>query len=353
MMVLVGAGQLGRKIGAALFASAHRFAFADNDPAKQDTIVDDVRVLSVPNAAAYHKHDQFCVTIWGAQSPHRIRETENRLGAYGVTNIVSFTTLLRQHRLTHYFIEDAKAVDAAHAEIAAARALWSDHASALEYGRQLSARVLGNVSLCGEPVPGPQYFPSDLFRYRADEVVLDGGAYTGDTLRDYLNTRGDQFARWIAVEPHPDNLQQLAAYLESPALLPLAARIGIRAAALGSYAGFTSMTAAGGLDARIVSAPDTIRVPIFAGDSLEPPYLPTFIKLDIEGNELAAIEGMRALIMETRPVMAVCVYHRQHHLWDIPLRLAQLMPKTRFYLRPHGAEGWDTVCYAVPEERAL
>ena len=78
----------------------------------------------------------------------------------------------------------------------------------------------------------------------------------------------------------------------------------------------------------------------------------TFVKLDIEGDELAALDGMRHLVARCRPVVAACAYHRQDHLWRVPLALARLLPGSRIHLRAHGAEGWDLVAYAVPLHRA-
>jgi len=51
------------------------------------------------------------------------------------------------------------------------------------------------------------------------------------------------------------------------------------------------------------------------------------------------------------PIVAVCVYHRQDHLWRIPLMLRELSDEYEFFLRPHNEEGWDLVCYAVPRAR--
>lgn len=78
---------------------------------------------------------------------------------------------------------------------------------------------------------------------------------------------------------------------------------------------------------------------------------PSFIKFDIEGAELDALEGARDVISRCRPVLAVSVYHEQAHLWQIPLALSEICSDYSYYLRPHGTEGWDLVCYAVPNER--
>jgi hypothetical protein len=79
---------------------------------------------------------------------------------------------------------------------------------------------------------------------------------------------------------------------------------------------------------------------------------PTYIKMDIEGAEPDALAGAQRTIRQHRPVLSICVYHTQYHLWSIPLLVHELAPDYRLFLRPHDADGWDSVCYAIPEERS-
>jgi hypothetical protein len=78
---------------------------------------------------------------------------------------------------------------------------------------------------------------------------------------------------------------------------------------------------------------------------------PTFIKIDIEGFEPQCLEGAKDVIQATEPVVAVCVYHLQSHLWEILLQLQQYHTGYSFSLCPHLADGWDLVLYAVPKSR--
>jgi len=78
---------------------------------------------------------------------------------------------------------------------------------------------------------------------------------------------------------------------------------------------------------------------------------PTFMKFDIEGAEVDALTGARGTIERQAPILAVCVYHQQDHLWRIPLLLREWRRDYALFLRPHNEEGWDLVCYAVPRER--
>ena len=79
---------------------------------------------------------------------------------------------------------------------------------------------------------------------------------------------------------------------------------------------------------------------------------PTYIKMDIEGAEPDAIQGCQRVLRENRPVLAACVYHAQDHLWTIPRAVHRIVPDYKLFLRPHMPECWDTVCYAIPPERA-
>jgi hypothetical protein len=78
---------------------------------------------------------------------------------------------------------------------------------------------------------------------------------------------------------------------------------------------------------------------------------PTVIKMDIEGAEGDTIRGARRTIREHQPLLEICVYHVQDHLWTLPLLIDSIKPGYRYFLRPHKYEVWDLVCYAVPPDR--
>ena len=79
--------------------------------------------------------------------------------------------------------------------------------------------------------------------------------------------------------------------------------------------------------------------------------MPTYIKMDIEGSELDALAGARNIIKKEMPILTICLYHRYDDLWRIPLFIHSLADDYRLFLRPHEIEGWQLVCYAVPNHR--
>lgn len=75
--------------------------------------------------------------------------------------------------------------------------------------------------------------------------------------------------------------------------------------------------------------------------------VPDFIKMDIEGSELKALNGAENIIGMHAPKLAVCVYHKPNEdLWKILQYLNKCVPEYRFYLKKsHWA--YETVLFAV------
>ena len=73
----------------------------------------------------------------------------------------------------------------------------------------------------------------------------------------------------------------------------------------------------------------------------------SYIKMDVEGAELKALEGARNTIMNYKPKLAICVYHKPEDIIEIPLYLHKVVPEYRFYLRHHSKTAEETVLYAV------
>lgn len=60
-----------------------------------------------------------------------------------------------------------------------------------------------------------------------------------------------------------------------------------------------------------------------------------------------ALMGCRNLIINNKPKLAVCVYHKPSDLWEIPLYIYSLNPQYKIFLRHHTYTLTETVCYAI------
>ncbi|MBU3845034.1 MAG: FkbM family methyltransferase [Candidatus Anaerobiospirillum pullicola] len=73
---------------------------------------------------------------------------------------------------------------------------------------------------------------------------------------------------------------------------------------------------------------------------------PTFIKMDIEGAELDALQGAAATIKQHKPRLAICLYHNVAHMWEIPAYVKSLVPEYKLYCKKNHPM-WEFVLYAT------
>jgi FkbM family methyltransferase len=336
-IICFGAGNLGRRVAAVIRPTL----MCDSNPSLWGRMVEGVSVESPKAAIERYPEATFVVTIWSPSRTEGMQEHINQLYRLGARNVVPFYVLLSDHKdvlLPHLFWERPDYYRQYEKEAGRARALL-DSAGQQEFDRQMRLRM-GDFS--GQVIDsGITYFPSDLFQVSGNEVFVDCGAYDGDTIAEFRRVSHDQFSRIIAFEPDPQNLSALRSALNGDA------RISLQPYATTARRETLRFAAGGGVASKI-SSTGTCEVQTITLDEALEGLAPTYIKFDIEGSELEALEGGRDTIVRNRPKMAVCVYHAPDHLWSLPLRLSELLPDSRFTLRTYYADGFDCVCYCLP-----
>ena len=75
-----------------------------------------------------------------------------------------------------------------------------------------------------------------------------------------------------------------------------------------------------------------------------------FIKMDIEGSELAALKGAEETIRKHRPKLAISLYHKIDDYITIPQYLTETFPFYDFYLDHYTLFMQETVLYAVADK---
>ena len=71
-----------------------------------------------------------------------------------------------------------------------------------------------------------------------------------------------------------------------------------------------------------------------------------FIKMDIEGSELAALMGGEFALRKWKPKLAISLYHRPEDLFAIPIWIESLQCGYRFFLDHYSIHHEETVLYA-------
>ena len=76
-----------------------------------------------------------------------------------------------------------------------------------------------------------------------------------------------------------------------------------------------------------------------------------FIKLDIEGSELACLKGAFNTIKEFQPKLAICIYHKKEDLWEIPEYLMQNFPNYNLYINHYSCNYTESVLFAISKDK--
>ena len=189
-----------------------------------------------------------------------------------------------------------------------------------------------------------QYFLDEYFTFDRAEVLVDGGAYTGDTALEFINICSD-FEKLYLFEPLPHAAREakraIGAICPEGTVEVFEKGLFNREAVLP----FNCMEGEG--DSRVDETGEEQIQCVRLDQTVGGPI--TFIKLDIEGMEGDAIEGAKNIIQRDNPQMAVCVYHKPGDFWQLPRLILHCCPDYTFELRqcmPH--EFCDTILYCIP-----
>ena len=223
--------------------------------------------------------------------------------------------------------------------------MWADEVSRSLYGSILDFRINGDYSVLPAPDLDHQYFPPDIPAWEKPLRFVDCGAFDGDTLRNFLKSEISVEAV-SAFEPDENNFRKLSQFIyanqecfQSVGLWPC----GV------SFATHQLSFDAGNGEASAVSSGGNTMIQCVSLDEAIPNFMPNLIKMDIEGAEPDALLGARNLIQKSYPSLAISIYHRPEHLWQIPLLVESMaMGHYQYFLRAHGFNDFDVVLYCIP-----
>jgi FkbM family methyltransferase len=353
--LLFGAGNLGRKALKTLKRiGSVPAAFIDNNAALWGKEILGVPVMSPADAAARFDAAAIGVitTIWCGEATDKMSDRIGPLQELGFRHIALFGHLawkFADEFLPHYCLDRPSLVIGQGAQIRAAYALLADDASREIFVNHIQWRLFLDYDLLPYPSSEEIYFNKKFVNRLDTEVLYDIGAYIGDSVESFFETeRGNAFSAIHSFEPSPGNFLALQRYIDT--LGKGKDKIFAHNLALGDTIGTIQVETEHGPASRVGAGSETVEVTTIDSFS-KTNGVPTFIKIDIEGFEPQCLLGAREVITNTAPVVAVCVYHLQSHIWDILLQLHSYYPNYSFRLCPHLADGWDLVLYAVPKNR--
>ncbi|MBC9784299.1 FkbM family methyltransferase [Heliobacterium chlorum] len=348
-IVLFGTDELSKATLAGLRkVGIEPLGFIDDYPKRCATTIDGLSVFSPQEAVRYFGHQPiYLVTKWEHGANRGFLSIKSELRKFGCAKIVPFPMLYWKYPnlffpllfwdLPHKLIDES-------ALILKAFELWEDEYSKQAFVAQLRWRLWLDYE-CLPQKEGTAYFPVHLFCAIPNEVFVDCGAYDGDTLRTFKEMN-ESFKKYIAFEPDRYNYSRLQKVIEEFNDERIHA-FPFAVADEGKAVPFVSL----GSPKSNINPFAKEQVKAITLDQIFEDEVCTFIKMDVEGSELSALQGASDIIKRDLPILSVCVYHRDDHLWKVPLYISSLTDQYTFYLGVHENEGYEWVCYAIPKSR--
>ncbi|MBQ7288774.1 MAG: FkbM family methyltransferase [Clostridia bacterium] len=226
-----------------------------------------------------------------------------------------------------------------------AYALLADDTSRKVFENVLRFKCSGEIALLRDCETDRAEVFQNIIRFSQTESYLDLGAYTGDTLTEFIAQTDNHFSAVIALEPDRKNYKKLAALCETLQ----DDRITIYNAGAWDSSGRLLFDGRGGRNSHLGTA--GYEVPVYAVDELLRGQPVSYIKMDVEGAEAPALRGLARTIRQYTPSLSVSAYHRTADFFELILLLHTLNPNYRIFLRHHPyIPAWEVNLYAVNAE---
>lgn len=211
------------------------------------------------------------------------------------------------------------------------------NALATEEDRKVFSSLV-NYKLTGDPrylyeSVGTENRLYDLLGLSDDEVYMDCGAFSGDTVSAFLRHCGG-YKRITAVEPDARSYKKLTENLKD---LNNTECINAPLGACCGSVGFSSMGSRG---SKIDPSGNTVEQKSI--DSILGEEGASYIKIDVEGAEREVLKGAENTVKRHRPKLLVSCYHRAEDIFAIPLQVLSMVPDYKMHLwHPLYLPPWD------------
>lgn len=205
--------------------------------------------------------------------------------------------------------------------------MLEDDASKCCFIECIRALVENDIYRKNQGESNKKYFDDDIYIPLKEEIWINCGAATGDTILRFINDK-KECKEIYAVEVDRRMLSQLE----------LLKRI------ISTYTDYSLKL----VDRYLEKGENSI-------DKLFENKKVTLINMDVEGAEMNILESAEETIKKGKAVLAIAAYHKPEHLINIPIYIKHLNKDYHLYIRKYRGYAPEAineyVYYAVPTER--
>ncbi|MBQ9162414.1 MAG: FkbM family methyltransferase [Clostridia bacterium] len=240
-----------------------------------------------------------------------------------------------------------------------ARSLLNDNISKKVFDSIIDFKLTGRIDILRDAENDTDQALLQILGCEGFARAADLGAYNGDSVKKLLSL-APNVTDVIAFEPDSRNFRKLCEYAKSVEK----AHIHTVNAGAWSEAGMLEFDDSGNRNANLAQNTSSIlqngakkmKTRETVVDTLDRVATELglfdldYVKYDVEGSEKEAILGSASIIQRRAPALLVSLYHRSEDIFELPLMLAKMQPRYKFYLRrAAGIPAWDINLYAIAE----
>ncbi len=260
------------------------------------------------------------------------------LSAYGCKNVIDYTYFRRCYELfknekynlpacsdVYMMLDNGDKLEEAYN-------LFDDEETRDTYRKIIEFRLLSdeiNIPIYPEK---DMYFEYDLFS-KTNEVFVDCGACGGSSLDGFLVANDNRFDKYYGIEPDITNFMKLEKKIEGYDSHMREKMHIVNAAAWNTDDKQTFFVLHGPGTFQADIGPDIVRTVKI--DSFLNGEKATYIKMNIEGSEIPALEGACDTIVKHKPRLAIMGYHKTSDLWEVPILIKKYRPDYKLRLRSY------------------
>lgn len=246
-------------------------------------------------------------------------------------------------------------------EIQKVHELLYDNISKRIYTEVINRRMqFGEDDFSDLIIPGDmQYMIPDFFEdgLPQKEIFIDCGAFTGDTLKHFIDVFDSTVEKIYAFECSKKQLEELDTFVNQlknrkrcPEIVVMPFGVSDRDEMMEFYytknpgACFITQNRSDAKDSLYDSSKDYIKT-VTLDQVIPENEKITLIKMDIEGSEYRALIGAKRIIKKYKPRLAISIYHSGEDYYKIPLLIKEMVPEYKFIVRHHKKNRYDTDLY--------
>lgn len=188
------------------------------------------------------------------------------------------------------------------------------------------------------------YCDFDLIPSLKNKVLVDVGAYVGDTVLDFISCYGECYKNIYCYEITEKMMDIMKNNLHRYK------NIKFFNYAVKDKKGVVYVNERGDISSNQTACKGENSIDCVTLDENIKEKI-DLIKMDIEGDELNALKGAKQHIKKDCPILLISLYHKNEHYIQIPKYIYSLNKNYKFYLRYYGGELYPTevVLFALPK----